>query len=390
MPSGTRYGQLSNWGYANYNHSGTKDRLAEIYQWNLGVQRQLPGGIMVEASYSANRSTHLPWKKNPQNANVLPSADRVKYGTSGLAQQVPNPFQYLFTGPDAVFAASTDSAYNNSTVARRNLLKVFPQFDGYFGDFPPFAASSFYNSLQMRFEKRTSQGLTFNGAYTFSKYMSTSDEGANYWVGRLSQGEPQDLTNLSLEKSISANDTPHRLALATVYELPLGRGRHYGAHMNRLFDGVAGGWKINSFLTLQSGQPVHVQMNTQRLYGGVQRPNLAGDPRSSYSIQDVVDGAGGFYNASAFSAPPDQTPGTATRYLSNARIPGICNIDLGVAKNFTIKEGMFVEIRGEFFNAANTPRFSPANASYGNSNFGKISGQANSSRHGQIGARFVF
>ena len=129
MPSGTRYGALSNWGYANYNHSGTQDRLAEIYQWNLGVQRQLPGGIMVEASYSANRSTHLPWKKNPQNANVLPSEDRVKYGTAGLAQQVPNPFQFLFTGPDSIFPTSTDSAFNNGTVARRSILKKFPQFE---------------------------------------------------------------------------------------------------------------------------------------------------------------------------------------------------------------------------------------------------------------------
>jgi hypothetical protein len=390
LPSGSTYGALSNWGYSNYNHSGMQDRLAEIYQWNLGIQRQLPGGIMVEASYSANRSTHLPWKKNPQNANTLPAADRVKYGTAGLGLSVPNPFQYLFTGPDAVFTASTDSAYNNATVSRRNLLKKFPQFDGYFGDFPPFAASSFYNSLQVRFEKRTSHGLTFNGAYTFSKYMSTSDEGANYWVGSMDEGEPQDLTNLSLEKSISANDTPHRLALAIVYELPIGHGHRYGGHMNRLLDGIAGGWKVNSFLTLQSGQPIHFRMNTQRLYGGVQRPNLVGDPRSSYSVQDVVDGVGLYFNPDAFSAPADQTPGTATRYVSSARIPGIRNIDLGIAKNFAIKEGMFVEVRGEFFNASNTPRFSPADASFGGVDFGTITSQANSSRHGQIGARFVF
>ena len=390
LPSGATYGALSNWGYPNYNHAGMQDRLGEIYQWNIGIQRQLPGGIMVETSYSANRSTHLPWKKNPQNANTLPTADRLKYGTAGLAVQVPNPFQYLFTGPNAIFPTSTDSAYNNDTIARRNILKKFPQFDGYFGDFPPFAASSFYNSLQMRFEKRTSHGLTFNGAYTFSKYMSTSDEGANYWVGRMSQGEPQELTNLSNEKSVSANDTPHRLALATVYELPIGRGHQAGGHMNRLVDGFVGGWKLNSFLTLQSGQPLHVAMANNRIYGGAQRPNLTGDPRSSFSAGDVVDGRGNYFNVAAFSAPPDQTAGTAARYLSNARLPGIRNLDLGIGKSFTIREGMYVEVRGEFFNATNTVRFSPPNTSFGSSSFGTITGQANSSRHGQIGARFVF
>jgi hypothetical protein len=242
----------------------------------------------------------------------------------------------------------------------------------------------------MRFEKRTSHGLTFNGAYTFSKYMSTADEGANYWVGRMSQGEPQELTNLSREKIVSANDTPHRLALATVYELPIGRGHQVGGHMNRLVDGFIGGWKLNSFLTLQSGQPLHVAMSNNHITGGAQRPNLSGDPRSSYSAQDVVDGLGNYFNVAAFSAPPDQTPGTATRYLGNARLPGIKNIDLGIAKNFTIKEGKFVEVRGEFFNATNTVRFSPPNTSFGSSSFGLISSQANASRHGQIGARFVF
>ena len=389
-PAGNRYGALSNWGYANYNHAGMQDRQAEIYQWNFGLQRELPGGIMLEANYSANRSTHLPWKKNPQNANTLPAADRLKYGTAGLAQQVANPFRYLFTGSNAVFTGSTDSVYNNSTIPRRNILRKYPQFDGYFGDFPPFAASSFYNSLQVRFEKRTSHGLTFNGAYTFSKYLSTSDEGANYWVGKLSQGEPQDLNNLSLEKSISANDTPHRLALATAYELPVGRGHQFGGSMNRVFDGILGGWKLNSFVTLQSGQPIHVQTNTQRLFGGVQRPNINGDPRSTYTIKDVVDGTGRFFNASAFSDPADQTPGTATRYLSNARLSGIRNVDFGIGKSFSIKEGMFLEVRGEFFNATNTPRFGFPNANFGNTNFGRITTQSNSSRRGQIGARFVF
>ncbi|MGC4053407.1 MAG: TonB-dependent receptor [Paludibaculum sp.] len=389
LPPGNRYGALAEWGYPNYNHASIDNRNAEIYQWNLGVQRQMPGGVVVEASYSANRSTHLPWKKNPQNYNVLSRAAREQYGISGLNQQVANPFQYLFQGPNAIFD-SPDSIYNDPTIARINLLRPYPQFPGYFGGYPPFAASSLYNSLQMRFEKRASHGVSFTGAYTFSHFVSTSDEGANRWVGRISQGEPQDLTNLAAEKSISANDTPHRLALATVYELPIGHGRALGSGMPRLLDAFIGGWKLNAFLTLQSGQPITVLMRTNRLSGGVQRPNISGDPRSQYSNHDVVDGAGSFFNTAAFSAPGEQVPGNAPRYLDAARVDGIRNLDLGIGKILKVSEGRYFEVRGEFFNALNTPRFGQPNTSYGAAAFGTIASQANQSRHGQLGLRFVY
>src|SRR5579862_6980515 len=61
-PEGTQYGKLAEWGFINQNDLGTQTaQNADIYQWNLGVQRLLPSQIVVAADYSANRSTHLPW-----------------------------------------------------------------------------------------------------------------------------------------------------------------------------------------------------------------------------------------------------------------------------------------------------------------------------------------
>jgi len=388
MPQGSKYGPLALWGYDNYNHAGQTNRNAEIYQWNLGVQRQLPGSTLIEVNYSANRSTHLPWKKSPQNYNFVSAADREKYGTTGLAQQVANPFQYLFSGPNAVFN-EPDSIYNDATLPRLDLLRPYPQF-GYFGAFPPFAATSRYDAMQVRFEKRYSIGLSFTGNYTLSHMTSTSDEGANRWIGALSAGEPQDKNNLRAEHSVAANDTPQRFVIASIYELPFGRGRQYGSHMNRVLDAVAGGWKLNSFFTVQSGQPITVYNSRNRLSGGQQRPNLSGNPCSGAGIDAVVNGTANYFNVAAFTNPGDQLAGNAPRYLASCRVPGIHSLDQGISKSFTIREGMFVEVRGEFFNFLNTPRFSAPGHAFGSGSFGVISSQANSPRHGQIGARFVF
>ncbi len=86
-------------------------------------------------------------------------------------------------------------------------------------------ANSNYESLQVRFEKRISYGLSVEGNYTFLNFMDHSDVGGNAWIGNLGfAGAPQDLTILRAEKSVSANDVPNRLAFAAIYELPVGRG----------------------------------------------------------------------------------------------------------------------------------------------------------------------
>ena len=73
-PQGTQYGQFANWGYQNPNDLGTTAaRDAELYQWNIGIQRLLPSQIVLGVDYSANRSTHLPWA-GTNNRAFIPSA----------------------------------------------------------------------------------------------------------------------------------------------------------------------------------------------------------------------------------------------------------------------------------------------------------------------------
>jgi Carboxypeptidase regulatory-like domain/TonB dependent receptor len=404
-PQGTKYGALADWGFANQNDLGTTQaQNADIYQWSLGVQRMLPGQIVVSADYSANHSTHLPWGgaggicgcgTTTQDRNFIPSSIRQQYNTQDLYNQlhntVANPFQPLFTGPSAIFN-EPDSLYVNDQIPLINLLRPYPQFDGSFNGLPLLEAESFYNALQIRFQKRASHYISFEGGYTFSKATDDSSAGRNAWVGSLASDNPQELDNLKAEHSISANDATNRLAVAFVADSPIGRGRWIGPNMNRVLDGFVGGWMLSAIVTLQTGQPIDIGMSQPTLDDGNQRPNVTCNPSSGISAHQSALTGSSTFNSNCFADPGYEQPGNAPRYFSTLRTDGIHNIDISLEKTFVPHEGMTLEIRGEFFNFFNTPRFAPPDTLYGDSTFGQITSTLPGStpRHGQLGVRFEF
>ncbi len=385
-PQGTKYGALADWGFADQNDLGTTQaQNADIYQWSLGVQRMLPGQIVVSADYSANHSTHLPWGGaggicgcgiSTRDRNFIASSIRRQYNTQDLYNQlhntVDNPFQPLFSGPNAIFN-EPDSLYDNDQIPLINLLRPYPQFDGNFEGLPLLEAESFYNALQIRFQKRASHYISFEGGYTFSKATDDSSSGRNAWVGSLASDNPQELDNLHAEHSISANNATNRLAFAVVADSPIGRGKWIGTNMNRVLDGFVGGWMLSAIVTLQSGQPIDIGMSQPTLDDGNQRPNVTCNPNSGVSsTKSALTGASTF-NSNCFADPGYEQPGDAPRYFSNLTTDGIHNIDISLEKTFVPHEGMTLEIRGEFFNFFNTPRFAPPDTLYGDSTFGQIS-----------------
>ena len=96
--------------------------------------------------------------------------------------------------------------------------------------------------MQIRFQKRTTHHISFEGSYTISKSTDDSSAGRNNWVGALGNGQPQQLDRLYLEHSIGANDTPQRLALAVIVDMPIGRHQWIGGDMNRVLDAIR--WRL--------------------------------------------------------------------------------------------------------------------------------------------------
>ena len=420
-PQGKQYGPLAEWGYANANDLGTSsDENADIYQWNLGVQRLLPSQIVIGVDYSANRSIHLPWGGNnvtsTRNRDFISSSllsqvsaqqhaldltcDTDSCVSNYLANPVTNPFCSLFSGTQCTFSAGPaifnepDSQYGNAMLPLINLLRPYPQFDGDFEGLPLLEAASWYNSLQIRFQKKTTHGISFEGNYTFSKLEDDASAGANAFIGTLNQGNAQQLDRLNKEWGISANDTPQRLAAAVIVDLPLGRGRWLGADMNRLLDGIVGGWSISTLVTAQSGQPLWISMGSPRLADGNQRPNVLCGGRTGIGADTAAIQQTPFLNINCFADPGDQIPGDAPRYFSSFRTDGIHNVDSNLYKEFVPKEGMKIQLRAEFYNLFNHPRFAAPNTAWdpGNSQFGIISSTAPGylPRRLQIGVRFEF
>ncbi|WP_446742640.1 TonB-dependent receptor domain-containing protein [Silvibacterium acidisoli] len=392
---GTKYGAQAEWGLSNGNNLDFEEaRNAEVYQWNLGIQQVFPGQIVLGIDYSANHSTHLPWGgyNSTSNRNFIPSDVRRNYTSDQLNALVNNPFQPLFSGANAQFN-EPESRYGDDQIPQVNLLRPYPQFDGAFQGLPKLAAVSWYNSMQVRFQKRANAYLSFEGNYTWSKAEDNSSTGFNAFVGNLDSGNPQELDNLKREWSLSANDATNRFVAAVVAQLPFGRGRLIGSRMNRFVDLAVGGWQGSTTFTFQSGQPMPISMANPRLQDGNQRPDVVcSNVKMGMSVHHAAYTDQPYLNSACFADPGDQQAGNAPRYFSNIRADGIHNFDVAFSKNVTLPRDTQLELHADFFNFTNTPRFAFPAYDYEDPAFGIISSTAAgyTPRHTQFGVRYQF
>jgi len=333
---------------------------------------------MLEVAYGGAKGTHLPidWQRDQLPDQFL------SLGTQ-LTQNVPNPFYGIVT--------AVGSSLLQPTVARGQLLRPFPQFTG-----TTFAgagvANSTYESLQVSATKRFSNGSSLAVAYTHAKLIANA-ETLTGWLESGGTGGIQNHNNLRGEKSLASFDTPDRLVVSYVLDVPVGKGRKYLAHSNPLVQAALGGWGLQGSTTIQSGFPLHFGTNANQTnsQGGGSRPNvIAGCDKS-------VDGSAQsrlnmWFNTSCFVAPPAFTFGNESRTDPNLRSAGIANWDIAAVKNFPISPegGAYVQFRAEFFNMFNRVQFGFPNQTQGNSAFGQVTSQQNEPRLVQFALRVNF
>jgi hypothetical protein len=353
-------------------------------QWNLGVQRQLPGSFLVNASYAGSHSVKLPTGFNP---NALQFQ---YYGAAGdqsqvayLTQMVANPFHNVIkTGSLAA-----------STVQRQSLLAQYPQFTSV-GETVD-VANSFYNALQISAQKSFSHGLSTLLAYTWSKNLGDANNTVTGFLDMVGTPGYQNNFNRHLEKSVLATDVPHRLVWNANYELPFGKGKRFGSNLNPWINGVVGGWQINGIMTVQSGYPLSFGVQGAQSFAG-SRPNFTGTDSNVYSSGSItnrlggVSGGTGYLNASAFSLPLSFQLGNVPRLTDRVRGPGNQNVDFSMMKYFPIHERLKLQLRAEAFNLLNHPIFSNPNTTVGSASFGIIGGQANAPRAVQAAVKVLW
>lgn len=321
-------------------------------QWNADVQQQFPGAVLLDIGYAGSRGEHLtaPYDYDTLDPKYLP------LGTA-LSSQVANPFS----------AFVTVGTLANPKVAQRQLLLPFPQFTSVTEVNNPWGDSN-YHSLQVKFVKRMSNGVSLLASYTWSKLISNvNDQTAP--IGPTDNTGVQNYYDLRAERSVSELDQPHNLVFNAVYELPFGHGRKFLAGSPAFVDKFIGGWKLTSILAEQSGFPLTLTANG---VGAGNRPNpVPGVDPHIHGDRSNQQRVTAWFNKAAFTAPPNYTFGTLRRTYTDIRGPGVQNLDASLEK-FTKFEHVNAEFRAEVFNLTNTPHFSMPDMAQQDANFGVI------------------
>lgn len=351
----------------------SRQTMPVTYQWNVDLQRELPGRILVDVAYAASRGVHLAFKNRQMNEL---DPQYLSLGTA-LNQQVPNPF----------FGQINVGTLAQRNVTRRQLLLPFPQFTGV-NIINMTMANSLYHSLQVKVDKRFSSGVGVLFAYTFGKLISDVNNTVSNNGGAVNNpSNTQNWYNLRQERSVSEMDVSQNLIASFVAELPFGPGKKLLSGAKGFGAALAGGWQINGIASYRTGFPLSMSAT---IPGGGNRPNSTGQSAKIEADRSRGEALNRWFDTAAFTAPPSFSLGNVGRTLPDVRGPSIFNQDLSLIKNTRIRERVELQLRFEYFNLFNTPQFGQPNTALGSGQFGRVTSTILLPRVGQVAAKINF
>ena len=361
-------------------------RTVTTYNFNFGFQYEFPHETILSAAYVGSRGLFLPLSSADQNQ--LPLGVIQQNGAALFNNTVPNTW--------AATQPATNSNYGSSTVPLWVSLQPFPQFGtGNYGagngvlmnGYP--GGDSEYSSLQAKIEKRMTSHFTTLAAFTWGKIMTDDSAPPLAFIG-YHAGSPQDWKNLSLEHSLSPQDVHIQFNWQLSYDLPMGQGR--ALNLSGPANAILGGWTVNTIYYRSTGVPIAAPVGT-------------GDPYFLQRVdQNCNPGLGAphtpaeWFNWTCFSTPADPLrPGTASAYLSGIRTAGARNLDLSLFKNFHVWKEAIMRFEASAYNLTNSVQFGYPNVFWyptpdasNMAGFGQVTGDVNTPRQIQFGAKFTF
>ena len=276
-------------------HTGVYDEL------NLNLEYQLPGEILITPAYVGSKGTHL---QSLVDRNQIPTSE---------------------------------PTFNQS-------LRPYPQYAGFTSIVN--RGNSTYHAFQLKAEKRTSHGLYFLSAFTFSKSINDQPEICcnSPW--------PQNSYNLAAEKGLSDFDNRERWVNSVDYALPVGKGQKF-LNQGGVADMILGGWHLGGIITFRSGFPFSPLLGTGDPTNtgsqGLLRTDRTGSGHLAHPSPSL------WFNINDFPPPVGRFGNAGKNILEG---PGEKSADLSVRKYFSITEQVRLEFRAEFFNAFNHAVFS--------------------------------
>jgi hypothetical protein len=355
-----------------------------IQQFNLNVERQVPGNVVLTVGYAGTRSSHILTSQLNENLN---DPNACSDGSNPVAGYTLGCnfgfFPYAANQPGGGIFQSVDT--NNSIGQAR------------------------YDSVEIKAEtKSVRNGLYALIGYTYSRNFDNgmpdglgTNPGALYYplpgTAKLDWG----LSELNLNNSFTAS---------IIYNLPFGKGKHWGGDWNGPVDAALGHWQVNLIERATSGFPLYVVDSSEGSgvdfsYNGnnFSRPNQVGDPNKGGNeggqtgCPTQVHTIQNWFNPCAFAFAPAGELGTGVR--APVYGPRFVNTDFSLIKDIPLsfREGMNLQFRAEFFNLFNHPQYYLAGAAgtgemdiNSTSSFGVINNTVNNPRLIQFALKLKF
>ena len=336
-------------------------RTAAVYNWSFQMQQQVAEDLIFTVGYIGQAAQNL--RSSLQNINNMPLAD-IALGNA-LTDNIPEGGSADgIKAPYATFAGQV-----------QNALRPFPQYDFIATDCClQNVGHSSYDALIASLARKFRNGLNLQLSYTWSKTLTDADSllpNTNAGVA-----QDQDVFNHALEKSVSVQNIPHSFVASYLYEIPVGKGRHF---LNRggITDYALGGWQIGGIQRYQSGQPFSFGGATaipgyENLIRYTRNPNqpLANPAYASNKLSANLFSGISYFNPAAF-IDPNADALRATRpngaYVLGTGIPRVTEEvtsplwlteDFSLIKNFPITEGSLFQLKVEALDAFNRHNFS--------------------------------
>jgi hypothetical protein len=352
----------------SFNWEPTNNQPGRVHQYNVNVERQLPGNVVLTAGYAGSTGGHLLVFGNDLNTQSPSACGTVSGYTLGC---LPGGQPYI-------------PPYESNTPDDNAIFLM--------GD----AGKTHYNSMQIKAETKTPKyGLYALVAYTYSR---TYDNGLTDGLGSVLSAPYFPLPNWeNLDWSLSQINLDQSFTGSVIYDLPFGKGRTFGSNWNTVTNTLLGDWQVTLIERISTGFAVPlIDSNNQAGQGFNAFENGGND--NNFNRPNQVSGCDPYaanhgqhqwINAACFVAPPAGELGNASRVPVVG--PDFVNSDFSVIKQFALpRREMGLNFRAEFFNLFNHPQFGMPVNDINAIGFGSVNSTVNNPRLVQLALKLSF
>jgi len=336
-----------------------------LQAWHFGVQRQLSDRTLIDISYVGEHGVHIWVLDDINQAHPNTVSPTCEYNTATSSFVTTGCVPLLSRRPIVGFTGIEGSA---------NLGMLI------------------YHGVQARVEHRYSGGLYLLNSFTYSRDI---DNASGHLDTPNNDNSRVNLANLRGERGQSAYNQPLNDTVTGIWDLPYGRGRHWGGSANRAMQTLAGGWQFTIINTATSGAPVNLiysepsQMDVSDLLN--YRPNVSGNPKNIRGLWVKTNTSlTGYLNSSTVSIPTNvaQPYGNAGR--NSLRDNSFYQMNAGLHKVLPLwNESSNLDFRCEAFNALNAVNYNNPDSNRSDGGYGAITAYF-PPRQIQLALRLIF